>query len=132
MKLFVALLSAFFVLAPPREPKLKLRAPHVIFMKPAGMRSWSPARVSVTARLEGEAEDTEKYYCLAESWEWDDDTESSYELDCDPYEEGAELKRYFSATHTFRYPGTYSITLRLKNGKKTIVSGSTQVNVRGS
>ena len=132
MSVLIGLLAAFFALAPPSEPKLKLRAPHFVFMKPTGMRSWSPVRVSVTAQLEGEAEDPEEYYCLAESWEWDDDTESSYEPDCDPYEEGADLKRYFSATHTFRYPGTYSITLRLKMGKKTIVYGDTRVTVRGS
>ena len=133
MKLLIVMLSAFFVLASADDdPKLKLRAPNVRFMKPTGMGRYSPVNISVTGRLEGEAEDPEEYYCLAEVWDWDDDTQSSYEPDCDPYEEGTELKRFFSATHTFRVPGTYEITLYLKLGKKTIVSGRTRVSVRGS
>jgi hypothetical protein len=87
----------------------------------------------VRAELEGDPDDPERYYCLAEEWDWGDETESFYEPDCDPYEEGAELKRIFSATHTFRYPGTYSIYLRLQSGgKKTILAGKTRVQLRGN
>lgn len=101
-------------------------------MKPTGMRSYAPVAVRLRAELEGTPEDPEEYYCLEEEWDWGDETESSYEPDCDPYEEGAELKRIFTATHTFRYPGTYRIFLRLNRGKETILSGQTTVQLRGS
>jgi len=138
MRLFVTLLTAFLMVAAATpsgsedKPKLKIKAPRSVFMKPTGMRSYSPASVRLRAELEGTPEDPEEYYCLEEEWVWGDETESSYEPDCDPYEEGAELKRIFTATHTFRYPGTYRIYLRLNRGKKIILTGQTTVQLRGS
>ncbi len=138
MRLFIALLTAFLMLAPATpsgsdsKPKLKIKAPRSVFMKPTGMRSYAPVSVRLRAELEGRPEDPEEYYCLEGEWEWGDETESSYEPDCDPYEEGAELKRIFTATHTFRYPGTYRIYLRLNRGRETILSGQATVQLRGS
>ncbi len=138
MKVFIGLLSAFLILVPATKsdsegkPKLKVKAPRSVFMKPTGMRSYAPVSIRIRAELEGTADDPEKYYCLAEEWEWGDETESLYEPDCDPYEEGADLKKIFSATHTFRYPGTYKIYLRLNRGKKTILAGQATVQLRGS
>jgi hypothetical protein len=138
MKVFICLLSAFLILVPATKsesedkPKLKIKAPRSVFMKPTGMRSYAPVSVRLRGELTGKADDPEKYYCLEEEWEWGDETESRYEPDCDPYEEGAELKRNFSGNHTFRYPGTYKIYFRLNRGKKTILTGQTTIQLRGS
>ena len=115
-------------------PVLKLNRPRLVFMR----RGIPNKRISprVTVRITGElqdldkAEDLEKYYCLDELWEWDDDTESEYAPDCDPYEEGMELKTQFSASHQYRDPGTYVVRLRLQNHGKTIISGTTHAQIR--
>lgn len=115
-------------------PELKLKAPRSTFMRPRMPNE--PRRptvtIRVTAQLEDleEAEDLEEYYCLDEIWDWDDDTESEYSPDCDPYEEGMEVKRHFSASHQFRYAGTYNVYLRLQRHGETVIAGSTRVQIR--
>ena len=138
MRKSVFFLSAFLVLAlaspssAEGKPKLKLKAPRTIFMKPTGMYSYSPVSVMVRAELEGDPQNPEEYYCLVEEWEWGDETESSHEPDCEPYVEGAELTRFYSASHTYRIPGNYTIFLRLQSGKRSVLTGSITVNLRGT
>ncbi len=137
MKLLITLLGALVVLAPSgstvKGVELKLKAPNFIFMPPPpGINQKSSVTVRVTARLEGEFEDPEKYYCLDEEWEWADGTRPSvHEVDCDPYEEGMEINRRFSGSRTYRDPGSYNIMLRLKHGKKTIIAGKARIRIRG-
>jgi hypothetical protein len=126
------ILSASYAASGGDKVRLKLKAPRTVFMKPTGMYRYAPARVRVRAELEGTPEDPEEYYCLEEEWEWGDETESLYEPDCDPYEEGAELKRNYSATHTFRYPGSYTIWLRLQRSGDTVITGRITVQLRGN
>jgi hypothetical protein len=117
-------------------PSLKLKAPRMTFMRPR--MPDEPRRptvaIRVTAQLENQdkIDDPEKYYCLEEVWDWDDETESEYGPDCEPYKEGAELKTYFSASHEYRYPGTYNVYLRLMRNGKTVLAGNTRVEIRGS
>jgi hypothetical protein len=115
-------------------PSLKLKAPRMNFMRPRMPNE--PRRptvaIRVTAQLEGrdKMENPEEYYCLEEIWDWDDETESEYAPDCEPYKEGAELKTQFSASHEYRYPGSYNVYLRLMRNGKTILAGSTRVEIR--
>ena len=100
-------------------PVLKLNRPRIVFMR-RGMpnKRISPkVTVRVTAELQDldKAKDLEKYYCLDELWDWDDDTESEYSPDCDPYEPGTELKTQFGASHQYRTPGSFRIRLRLES-----------------
>jgi hypothetical protein len=111
--------------------RLKMKGPRTVFMKPTGMYRHQPVSIRVSAELEGTFEDPEEYYCLEEEWEWGDETESLREPDCDPWEEGAMVERHFSASHTFRYPGTYTINLRLQRSGDTIIMGKHTVRVRG-
>jgi hypothetical protein len=113
------------------EVKLKMKGPRTVFMKPAGMYRHTPVSIRVSAELEGIFEDPEEYYCLEEEWEWGDETESLREPDCDPWEEGAQVNRHYSASHTFRYPGTYTILLRLQRSGDTIIMGKHTVRIRG-
>jgi hypothetical protein len=117
-------------------PSLKLRAPHMTFMRPRMPNE--PQQPSISIRVTGElkdldkvaAEDLEKYYCLEQVWEWDDDTTSEYSPDCDPYKEGADIETHFSGTHQYRFPGSYNVFLRLQRNGKTVVSGNTRVDIR--
>jgi hypothetical protein len=115
-------------------PSLKLKAPHMTFMRPRMPNE--PQRPTVTIRVSAEMKDLEKienpedYYCLEEIWDWDDETESEYAPDCDPYKEGAELKTFFSSSHQYRYPGSYTVHLRLERNGKTVVAGSVRVDIR--
>jgi hypothetical protein len=124
------LLSATYVTSGDNV-KLKLKAPRTIFMKPAGMNRYQPASVQVRAELEGTPEDPEKYYCLEVEWEWGDDTKSLHEPDCDPFEEGAEIQRRFSSSHTYRYPGNYIIWLRLQKSGDTVIAKKITVRIQG-
>jgi hypothetical protein len=115
-------------------PQLKLKAPRMTFMRPRMPNE--PRRPTVAIRVTGtlekleEIEDPEEYYCLEEIWDWDDETESEYAPDCEPYKEGAELKTNFSASHEYRYPGSYTIYLRLMRNGKTILAGNTRIEIR--
>ena len=40
------------------------------------------------------------------------------------------LKTSFSASHEYRYPGTYNVYLRLMRNGKTILAGNTRVEIR--
>ena len=135
--LLVALLPALFasstsVLAD--GPELKLKAPRSTFMRPRMPNERRRPRVTIRISAElkdlEEAEDLEEYYCLEEVWDWDDDTDSEYGPDCDPYEEGMELKRRFSASHQFSEPGTYTVWLRLQRNGETVIAGNVKVLIR--
>ncbi len=116
------------------KPTLKLKAPRMTFLKPTmpNQRRRTTINIRVSAEMKDldKIEDPEEFYCLEEFWEWDDDTESEYAPDCDPYEEGMELKTHFSASHRYRYPGSYNVELRLMRNGDTILYGKTRVQIR--
>ena len=116
-------------------PELKLKAPRATFMRPRmpNERRRSTVTIRISARLEDldKAEDLEEYYCLEQVWEWDDETESEYEPDCDPYEEGMEIEVGFSGTHQYRDPGTYTVWLRLQRNGDTVIADSVKVQIQG-
>ena len=91
----------------------------------------APARVVVSADLNGGANDYEEFYCPSIEWDWGDDTRSTTSADCDPYEVGkSEIKRRFTADHTYRTAGDFRIQFRLKRNNKVVTSASTSVKVR--
>ena len=116
-------------------PKLTLKAPRATFMRPRmpNERTRAGVTVRITARLEDldEAEDLEEYYCLEQVWDWDDETDSEYAPDCDPYEEGMEIETRFTGTHQYRYPGTYTVWLRLQRNGETVIAGNARVQIQG-
>jgi hypothetical protein len=106
-----------------KRPKLSLKAnPSMAF---------SPARIVVTADVNGGADDDQELYCPTVEWEWGDDTKSDQSADCDPYEAGkTQIKRRFTTEHVYRMQGDYRIQLRLKKSGKVVASASTNVKVR--
>ncbi len=116
------------------EPKLVLRAPRSTYLRPRmpGESRRPALDLRVRARLENldAAENPEDYYCLEEVWDWDDDTESVYEPDCDPWEPGAEIETFFSNSHRFSLPGTYRVWLRLQRNGETVIAGQVSVRIR--
>jgi len=115
-------------------PELKLKAPRMTFMRPRmpNERQRPSVTIRVTAELTDldEAEDKEEYYCLDQVWDWDDDTESEYAPDCDPYEEGTEIQTRFSASHQYRFPGSYTVYLRLERHGKTVIAGNVRFQIQ--
>ena len=79
-------------------------------LKPGRAAQGFGKRVDIRARLEGDPDDPETYYCLDEIWDWGDGTESVSEPDCDPFGDGTELKTNFMDTHYFG-AGRWIITL---------------------
>jgi len=92
---------------------------------------FSPARMVLTAELKGGADDYEDFYCASVEWEWGDDTRSEFSTDCEPYEAGkSEIKRRFTTEHVFNTSGDYRVQFRLKQKKKVVGAGSTDVKIR--
>ena len=89
----------------------------------------NPVRVVATADLNGGADDYEEFYCPSIEWDWGDDTKSTNAADCDPYEAGkSQIKRRFTADHTYRTAGDFRIQFRMKKkGKTTGASASVKV-----
>ncbi len=108
---------------PDPRPKTTLRAQPVIAM--------SPARVVLTAELNGGANDFEEYYCPTVEWDWGDDTRSEATSDCEPYRAGkSEIKRRFTVEHVYKRPGSYRISFRMKRRDKTVGAATTNVQIR--
>ncbi len=142
MRRIVAFVVAVIFLAPLAStstvadgPELKLKGPRATFMKPRmpNERSRGGVSIRISAILEqlDEAEDPEEYYCLEQVWDWDDETDSEYAPDCDPYEEGMEIETRFSSSHQYRYPGSYTVWLRLQRNGETVIAGNVRIQIRG-
>ena len=105
------------------RPKIRLRAQPQLAM--------APARITLTAELQGGADDFEEYYCAGVEWEWGDDTTSESTTDCEPYEAGkSTIKRRYTVQHQFRRPGSYKVFFHLKNRDRILGSGTTTVQVQ--
>lgn len=106
-----------------KKPSLSLRA-----TPPIG---FTPLRVSLVAEVRDGANDDPELYCTTVEWDWGDETISENTEDCAPYEAGkSEIRRRYSASHTFRYPGNYRVYLRLKQKDKVVAASSTNIQVR--
>lgn len=106
-----------------RKPSLSLRA-----TPPVG---FSPLRVRVAVDVRGGAEDAEEFYCPSIEWDWGDDLKSESSADCDPFEAGvSSIQRRYSAEHTFRESGSFTVRFRMKQGSRVVASASTNVQVR--
>ena len=107
----------------PKRPKLTVKANPSMGI--------SPARVVVSADVDGGPDDFEEFYCASVEWDWGDDTKSNNSMDCDPYEPGkSTIKRRFTADHVYRTAGEYRIQFRLKKKNKSLASASTSVRIR--
>ncbi len=105
--------------------------PPKITVKASPAMGMSPVRIVASADLTGGPNDYEEFYCPSIEWEWGDDTRSTTSADCDPYEAGkSEIKRRFSADHTYRTAGNYRIQFRMKKKDKSIGGGGTSVQIR--
>jgi hypothetical protein len=105
-----------------RRPKVILKAQPVVSM--------SPARVVLTAELQGGANDYEDFYCPSVEWDWGDGTHSESTLDCQPYEAGkSEIKRRFTVEHVFR-AGAYKVMFRLKRRDRSLAAATVNIQVR--
>lgn len=91
----------------------------------------APARVFVSAEIRGGAPDAEDLYCPTVEWDWGDGTRSTASADCDPYAAGtSEIQRRYSMTKVYREPGRHRVQLRLMQGNRIALSGTTVVHVR--
>ena len=105
------------------RPRLTLRA-----SPPVGI---APARVVLTAELQGGASDYEQYYCASVEWDWGDGTRSEASSDCDPYEPGkSEIRRRFTTERMFRRAGNHKIIIRLKQRGKEVAAATINVVIQ--
>jgi hypothetical protein len=105
------------------RPKMSLRAQPSVAV--------APARVLLTAELQGGSDDFEEYYCPTIEWQWGDDTTSEATVDCEPYEAGkSQIRRRFTVQHTYRRDGSYKIYFHLKRKDKVLGSASTTIQVQ--
>jgi hypothetical protein len=114
--------SGFAGEARARKPRLKLRTNFVA--------SLAPVRVMAVAELVG-GENLEEFYCVGLRWDWGDGTRSYRESDCDPFEAGMNVARFFSARHAYYRPGTYRVRVSLVRADREVAVARTQVRILG-
>jgi hypothetical protein len=94
--------------------------------------AFAPVRVVVSAELKGGDENSSELYCPSLEWEWGDGTTSEANVDCEPFTPGeSEIRRRWTTSHSYNQAGNFRVRLRLKRGDKTLVSGSTNLQIRG-
>ncbi len=125
MKVITLLLALAFV------PGAADKGKPTISVKASPAVAFSPARVKVTADINGGPNDYEDFYCASVEWVWGDGTLSNESSDCEPYEAGkSEIKRHFTADRVFNLSGDFRVEFRLKKKDKTIAVGTTMVKIR--
>jgi hypothetical protein len=106
-----------------KKPKISVKANPVMAI--------SPARIVVSADVNGGPDDYEDFYCATAEWDWGDDTRSQNTIDCEPYEAGkSQIKRRFTTDHVYRTAGEFRIQFRLKKKDKVMAGASTSVRIR--
>lgn len=106
-----------------KRPSLALRASPQV--------ATAPARIVVSAEIRGGADDARELYCPTLEWDWGDGTRSSASSDCEPYQPGkSQIRRRFVMDHIYRLAGQHQIQLRLKQGERVVLAGTTVVHVR--
>lgn len=106
-----------------KKPSLSLKA-----TPPLG---FSPLRVHLVAELKGGANDFADLYCASVEWDWGDGTVSENSEDCDPYEAGkSQIRRRFTADHTYRYSDSFRVLIRLKQKSRIVSSSQANIQVR--
>ncbi len=91
----------------------------------------APAKVRAVVEVRGGANDYEDFYCPTLEWDWGDDTRSEATQDCEPYEAGrSEIRRRFTADHTFQHGGNYKVMFRMKRKDKIVIATSANIQVR--
>lgn len=105
-----------------RKPRLEVRTNYRVAL--------SPVQVMAVAELVG-GHDLEEFYCAGLEWDWGDGSRSFRESDCEPFEPGMELDRFFSARHVYQSPGVYPLRVRLRRSGEVIAVARIDVRVVG-
>lgn len=108
------------------DPKLTVNSKTIQQLPPGLAARGFGVRYDFTAVLDGDINDPKTYYCLDEVWDWGDGTDSVHEPDCDPYEDGVELKKTFYDNHVFGR-GTFYVTFVLMDGDEIVLKGEKQI-----
>jgi hypothetical protein len=105
------------------RPRVSLRAQPSIAV--------APARVVLTAELQGGSDDFEEYYCPTIAWDWGDDTSSESSNDCEPFVSGqSQIRRRFTVEHTFRREGSYKVYFHMKRKERILGSASATIQIQ--
>ncbi len=105
-----------------RKPRLELRTNFGA--------SLAPVRIMAVAELVG-GDNLEEFYCVGLLWEWGDGTRSYRESDCDPFEAGMDVARFFSARHAYYRPGSYDVRVSLVRADREVAVARTSVQILG-
>lgn len=107
----------------PKRPKLTLKA------RPE--YAIAPARIVLTAELEGGSDDYEGYYCPTVVWEWGDGSASESASDCGPYEAGkSQIKRRYTVEHMYKRDGRMRVYFSLRQRGKELTSVGVNITLQ--
>jgi hypothetical protein len=126
----LALTSAPWLFAQQNTKEQEARRPKVV-LRAQPQVAVAPARIVLTAELQGGANDFEDYYCPSIEWEWGDDTSSESTIDCEPFEAGkSQIKRRYTVEHIFRRQGSYKVYFHMKRKDKQLGAAATTVQIQ--
>jgi hypothetical protein len=95
------------------------------------LMAFTPAKIAFIADLRGGADDYEDFYCASIEWDWDDGTKSESAADCEPYQAGkSQIRRHFTAEHTYDMADSYKPTFKLKKRNKIVGLAKVEIEVR--
>ena len=109
----------FIALVASKKPGLNVKVYPLI--------GFSPIGALVSAQLTGE--ESQDFYCPGIEWNWGDGTKAYQESDCSPWEGHEDYPRFWSKKHVYGY-GDYTITVNLQKSGKTLLAGTTFLQVR--
>lgn len=116
------------VLALAAGPKVELKASPRATMLAVGQCS-----VEVRFVLSVDPRGDEDYYCPRVEWEWEDETRSTEESDCPPYDAAkpAGLRRAWTRVRHFKYADEYRIKVHLYRADRRIKTVEALATVTG-
>jgi hypothetical protein len=114
------------------RPKREAKRPSLSLKATPGT-GMVPVRITAAAEFRGGDDDFEEYYCPTIEWNWDDGTLSESSTDCEPYQAGeSQIRRRYSMSHTYKRPGSYRVSFRLKNKDKIVAGATAMVRLLGN
>jgi hypothetical protein len=91
----------------------------------------APARIVLTAELEGGSDDFEEYYCPTVVWEFNDGSTSEASSDCAPYEVGkSKITRRYTKEHTYKRSGRIRVYFSLRHHDKEVTATGVNITVQ--
>lgn len=113
----------------PAAPTTGLTQEVQVTLKANNTQGPAPLTVTFEGTLVGGPDNNPEFYCVAETFEFDDGTSQMTSPACQPWTEAAVIQRDFTIRHTYDWPGTYYAQFSLGNNSHPVRSNLVRIIV---